>query len=119
MSLNTKDKPMNQRILSSLAILLVSLSALACSSDGPHSASALPCAGAPDCRNKGYAPICADTVTSACDMNLINDQNTMGVCVYRVNHLLPSCPCVAGTVQYCNAGAGGDGTIPVQDCVQN
>jgi hypothetical protein len=110
---------MNHRISSNLAILFVSLSALACGSDGHHSASALPCAGSPDCRNRTYAPNCADTATTACNMNVLNDQDTYGACVYRVNHLIPSCACVAGTVRYCNTGVGGDGTLPVQDCFQN
>lgn len=78
----------------------------------------IPCGSVADCKDKLVAPVCGDTLTTACSKNIYNSEGTLGACVYRLAISPNSCSCVEGAVQYCadsNGGAGGGSRI--QDCI--
>lgn len=113
---------MNPRFLSKLLLAFASLSGLACSSSDHNDGSVgqVPCTGVTNCRSTATAPVCGDTTSAQCDMNLPNPNPPYGygLCVYRVIHNLSSCICIDGQLQYCSTGAGGGGETLIQDCVK-
>jgi hypothetical protein len=115
---------MNLPIRLQCLVVVAALAGLACSSSSAPAPDTLPCSGTTDCKDATQAPICGDTSTTACDMNLKNSMGTPGACVYHVPYKSTSCPCVYGDVQYCpgaagSSGAGGRGGGPavIQDCI--
>lgn len=90
-----------------LLTLFGSLLSLNCMGSSP--VDQIPCGGVTDCRAVAVKPVCADSVTAICSVNM--------KCLYRMTNSY-TCHCVAGEVQTCAlGGSGGSGGQGVQNCV--
>lgn len=111
---------MNLRISFELLFAIVALTASACSNGNSNASETIPCTGIADCKSIQLAPVCGDTLTTNCDMNIYNANGTLGACVYHVPYNSKTCACVAQTVQYCRSSGGsgtGGGPSSIQDCI--
>lgn len=111
---------MSLQIRFKLLVAIAALTASGCGNSTPNASEAIPCTGVANCKSLQLAPVCGDTLTTNCDMNIYNSNGTLGACVYHVPYNSTTCACVAQTIQYCStggrAGAGGGPSL-IQDCI--